>query len=99
MRSLQHELGRQNVASDGQKHRPRRRFPSRSRAQVRRSPPRAHSRWLTQPPTSVTAAVLGERARIARELHDRVAQALYAITLTASRAQALLAHQDGDQLY
>jgi signal transduction histidine kinase len=36
------------------------------------------------------AAVLQERARIARELHDSVSQTLYAITLSASRARSLL---------
>ena len=35
-------------------------------------------------------AVLQERARIGRELHDTVAQTLYAISLGASRARALL---------
>jgi signal transduction histidine kinase len=34
--------------------------------------------------------MLEERARIARELHDGVSQTLYAITLSASRARALL---------
>jgi signal transduction histidine kinase len=34
--------------------------------------------------------VLEERARIARELHDSVAQTLYAIALCASRARSLL---------
>ncbi len=41
--------------------------------------------------------MLEERARIARELHDSVAQTLYAITLTASRALGLLElHGDED---
>jgi signal transduction histidine kinase len=49
----------------------------------------------TENPASATqAAVLQERARIARELHDSVSQTLYAITLGASRARSLL-HQNG----
>jgi signal transduction histidine kinase len=38
--------------------------------------------------------MLQERARIARELHDSVAQTLYAITLGASRARSLLHRQE-----
>src|SRR4051794_28195656 len=41
------------------------------------------------------AAVLQERARIARELHDSVSQTLYAITLGASRALTLLQRNEG----
>jgi signal transduction histidine kinase len=37
-----------------------------------------------------SVAVLDERARIARDLHDSVSQTLYAISLTASRALSLL---------
>jgi signal transduction histidine kinase len=37
-----------------------------------------------------SAAILNERARIARDLHDSVSQTLYAISLTASRALTLL---------
>src|ERR1044071_8694696 len=36
------------------------------------------------------AALLTERARIARELHDSVSQTLFAIILTATRARLLL---------
>ena len=43
-------------------------------------------------------AVLQERVRIARELHDGVAQTLYAITLVASRALELPAVREADQL-
>jgi signal transduction histidine kinase len=40
------------------------------------------------------AAVLQERARIARELHDSVSQTLYAITIGASRARKLLGRNE-----
>ena len=43
------------------------------------------------------AAVLQERARIARELHDSVSQTLYAIILSAARARSLLQRTEGDQ--
>jgi signal transduction histidine kinase len=43
------------------------------------------------------AAVLQERARIARELHDSVSQTLYAITLTGSRALRLVNQNEGEQ--
>jgi signal transduction histidine kinase len=46
---------------------------------------------------TVNAAMLQERARIARELHDSVSQTLYAITLTASRALHLLNQSDAKQ--
>jgi signal transduction histidine kinase len=42
--------------------------------------------------------VLQERARIARELHDSVAQTLYAITLGAVRARSLLELNEGIQV-
>ena len=51
-----------------------------ARSRARRGDPRA---------SLAEAAVLQERARIARELHDSVAQTLYAITLSASRARSL----------
>jgi signal transduction histidine kinase len=41
-----------------------------------------------------SAAVLDERARIARELHDSVSQTLYAITLGATRARMLVERND-----
>jgi signal transduction histidine kinase len=37
-----------------------------------------------------SAAILNERARIARDLHDSVSQTLYAISLSASRGLSLL---------
>jgi signal transduction histidine kinase len=40
------------------------------------------------------AAVLQERARIARELHDSVSQTLYAIAIDASRARKLLGRNE-----
>jgi two-component sensor histidine kinase len=47
--------------------------------------------------SAIRTAVLEERARIARELHDSVAQTLYAISLGASRARTLLQRNDTDQ--
>ena len=56
--------------------------------------PSSHARailLLTDQTSSATqAAVLQERARIARELHDGVSQTLYAVTLGASRVLTLL---------
>jgi two-component system, NarL family, sensor histidine kinase LiaS len=43
-------------------------------------------------------AVLDERARIGRELHDSVTQTLYAITLAATRARRLLAQSDDSEV-
>ena len=43
-------------------------------------------------------AVLEERARISRDLHDSVLQTFYAITLTASRARKLLEHSEDHEL-
>jgi signal transduction histidine kinase len=43
------------------------------------------------------AAMLQERARIARELHDGVSQTLYAIALATSRALTLLQQRDDKQ--
>jgi signal transduction histidine kinase len=43
-------------------------------------------------------AVLEERARIARDLHDSVLQTFYAITLTASRARKLLDQSEDHEL-
>jgi signal transduction histidine kinase len=66
--------------------------------QARGSHPRA-SAGKTVHPTNVTrAAVLEERARIARELHDSVAQTLYAIALCASRARSLLQQNAGTEV-
>ena len=48
--------------------------------------------------TLAEAAVLHERARIARELHDTVAQTLYAISLAAVRAHSLIQTSDGNQV-
>ena len=71
----------------------------------RPSPPRVHAALVSPTPVSrprptlrqtataagaPQAAVLQERARLARELHDGVSQTLYAITLAASRALTLL---------
>jgi signal transduction histidine kinase len=51
----------------------------------------AHEFRRTAKRTSAgSAAILRERARIARDLHDTVSQTLYAISLTASRALSLL---------
>jgi signal transduction histidine kinase len=43
-----------------------------------------------RPATAAESAMLQERARIARELHDSVSQTLYAIILTAKRGMSLL---------
>src|SRR5437868_1846763 len=43
-------------------------------------------------------AVHDERQRLARELHDSVAQALYGISLSASRVGALLERGDAEQV-
>jgi signal transduction histidine kinase len=60
------------------------------------SPRGSRSVWKR---TSATdAAVRAERARIARELHDSVAQTLYAITLSASRAHALRGRTEAYEL-
>lgn len=60
---------------------------------------RAVARRTTQPPSAARAAMLQERARIARELHDSVAQTLYAITLAASRARHLLRQDEGNAVH
>jgi signal transduction histidine kinase len=70
------------VRSGSQAHAPG----NHSRANVRRTDNRA---CLTE------AAVLMERARIGRELHDSVSQTLYAIMLGASRARNLLEQNQG----
>ena len=43
-------------------------------------------------------AVLQERARLSRDLHDTVLQTFYAITLTASRARKLVAQSEDYEL-
>lgn len=45
-----------------------------------------------------TSAMLRERARIARELHDSVSQTLYAITLTASRGLRFLERKESNEI-
>src|SRR5437870_3642303 len=67
---------------------------SRSQSHAPGSYPRANVPSTENPASATQAAVLQERARIARELHDSVSQTLYAITLGASRARSLL-HQNG----
>jgi signal transduction histidine kinase len=62
---------------------------SGSRSHALRSLPRS-------PEGAADAAVLHERARIARELHDNVSQTLYAIALRASRAHSLLQQNEGN---
>lgn len=82
-------------ASDGMRH-ARRSRPSQPRAHTGLVPPTpiSRSRRTLRSTDSAAgvhqAAVLQERARIARELHDSVSQTLYAITLGASRALTLL---------
>ena len=62
-----------------------------SRSHAARTLPRSDAR-------AANAAMLQERARIARELHDSVAQTLYAITLTASRALQPGNRTDGKEM-
>src|ERR1700687_2485529 len=50
------------------------------------------------PVIGVAVAVHNERQRLARELHDSVAQTLYGITLNASRALALLERSETEQV-
>jgi NarL family two-component system sensor histidine kinase LiaS len=60
---------------------------------------RSGPRLAPNPPAGnggASTAVMTERARIARELHDTVLQTLYTITLTASRALRMLPTQDFD---
>src|SRR5207245_10335960 len=58
-----------------------------SRSHARRNFPRLSN-------GAANEAVLEERARIARELHDSVSQTLYAITLGATRARMLVERND-----
>ena len=58
----------------------------RHTSRLQPSQPRATRRQTNKAAGAPQAAVLRERARIARELHDGVSQTLYAITLGASRA-------------
>ena len=48
--------------------------------------------------TAAEMARLAERARIARELHDRVSQTLYAITLAAAQARSLCEQTQGGEI-
>ena len=63
-----------------------------SRSHARRNFPRPSNRAANN------EAVLQERARIARELHDTVSQTLYAITLGAVRARSLLQLNEGTEV-
>ena len=51
---------------------------------------------LVQP---AEVAVHNERQRLARELHDSVAQTLYGITLNASRVLTLLERRETEQVH
>jgi signal transduction histidine kinase len=64
--------------------------PGASRAAAPRGLPQPETHRTSDESLAATAAMLQERARIARELHDSVSQTLYAITLAASRARGLL---------
>lgn len=66
-------------------------------AHAPRRPSRADIRLSAQLASAADAAMLQERSRIARELHDSVSQTLYAITLSASRALDLLKRNEDDQ--
>src|SRR5713226_5669280 len=48
---------------------------------------------------SAEVAVHNERQRLARELHDSVAQTLYGITLNAARALALLERSETERVH
>ncbi|MBV9354950.1 MAG: hypothetical protein JO023_05430, partial [Chloroflexi bacterium] len=87
--------GTVEVVADGPRHAPRSRpSPFRARGGLLSRPsashPRTSVRWTDNSAAVILPAVLEERARIARELHDSVSQTLYAITLGAARARALL---------
>jgi signal transduction histidine kinase len=56
-------------------------------------------RRTTKPAGAANAAMLQERARIARDLHDSVSQTLYAITVTASRALRLLELDERNEVH
>src|SRR2546428_1971184 len=79
---------------------PSRRIPMRqvSRSDASHSLPRADFPGTAKRASTANAAMLQERARIARELHDTVSQTLYAITLTASRALGLLKQNEGNEV-
>ncbi len=62
------------------------------------SHPSAKVRRIDERARLTHAAVLAERDRIARELHDSVSQTLYAITLGAFRAGSLLDQNDVTEL-
>lgn len=70
----------------------------RSRTRAPRRLRRAISGGTDHRASAAHAAVLQERARIGRELHDSVAQTLYAIVLTTSRARALANQPHSKQL-
>ncbi|MBV9356617.1 MAG: hypothetical protein JO023_13955 [Chloroflexi bacterium] len=86
-------------ARSGTRHTRRSRpAPLRAHAQRPSPAPVRQPRARLQPTEPVAGAqqtaVLQERARIARELHDSVSQTLYAITLGASRALELLEREE-----
>src|SRR5215467_7318281 len=60
--------------------------------------PRADTRTDAKEASVSNTAVLQERARIARELHDSVSQTLYAIVLVASRARTVLEQNNGNEV-
>lgn len=70
--------------------------PRRARLPRRDQYSRSRPAWAHNPRAgSPSAAILDERARIARDLHDTVLQTLYAIALSASRQLKMLPTQDG----
>src|SRR5438874_1387809 len=76
------------------------RLPARvgPRSHAPRSLPRADLRGTAKRGSAANVAMLQERTRIARELHDTVSQTLYAITLTASRALRVLKQSEGNEV-
>jgi two-component system, NarL family, sensor histidine kinase LiaS len=72
--------------------------PSRRKSRPPCSLTRAESRSAATQASIAKRAVLAERARIARELHDSVTQTLYAITLSAARARRLLEQSEDPEV-
>jgi signal transduction histidine kinase len=78
-------------------------LPQRSRRQAphAQTPERtlAEGDLIRNPQRGVSVAVHNERLRIARELHDSVAQTLFGITLNASRVLVLVERGETEQVH
>jgi signal transduction histidine kinase len=66
---------------------------------MRAAPPTSTRQLSRRPATHARRAVHEERTRLARELHDSVAQTLYVITLNASRVLMLLQRSETEQVH